>query len=143
MVACVLHTFEKFISLFARWFTRYSYFKVPLEEAVERITSSRSKIKYYEAGMDLNLSEKRTASFRVFQKKILEEYEKMVDEFEFEVLDATRPVHKQQKDVRKLVNRVLKGWRGLPNPIVSAQNYARRQSKIRTGSQSGVKNGIR
>ena len=37
----------------------------------------------------------------------------MAGEFKFEVIDATRPVHKQQKDVRKLVNNVLKGWRGL------------------------------
>ena len=102
------------------------YFQVPLEDAIERITSIRSKIKYYEAGMDLNLSEKRTTSFRLFQSKILEEYEKMSNEFKFKVIDATRPVHKQQKDVRKLVNNVLKGWRGLPNPGNSARNYARR-----------------
>ena len=102
------------------------YFQVPLDDAVERITTARSKLKYYEAGMDLNLSDKRTASFRLFQGKILEEYEKMSDEFKFDVVDATRPVHKQQKDVRKLVNNILKGWRGLPNPVNSARNYARR-----------------
>ena len=117
------------------------YFKVPLDDAVERITSARSKIKYYEAGMDLNLSDKRIASFRQFQGKILREYEKMVGEFGFEVLDATRPVHKQQKEVRRLVNNVLKGWRGLPNPVASARNYARHQAKISSTSQTEVKNG--
>ena len=100
------------------------YFKIPLDDAVERITSARSKIKYYEAGMDLNLSDKRITSFRQFQGKILKEYEKMTGEFGFEVLDATRPVHKQQKEVRRLVNNVLKGWRGLPNPVASARNDA-------------------
>jgi len=117
------------------------YFKVPLDNAVERITSARSKIKYYEAGMDLNLSEKRIASFHQFQGKILKEYEKMVSEFGFEVLDATRPVHKQQKEVRRLVNNVLKGWRGLPNPVVSARNYARHQAKRNSTSQTEVING--
>jgi len=116
------------------------YFDVPLDDAVERITSSRSKLKYYEAGMDLNLSDKRIASFRLFQGKILKEYEKMIGEFGFEVLDATRPVHKQQKDVRKLVNKVLKGWKGLPNPIVSARIYARRQVNPVSTSRTEVKN---
>jgi len=115
------------------------YFKVPLEDAVERITASRAKLKYYEAGMDLNLSDKRTASFRAFQGKILKEYEKLADEFGFKVLDATRPVHKQQKDLRRLVNNVLKGWRGLPNPVMSARNYARKQSKQSRPAKSEVK----
>ncbi len=117
------------------------YFKVPLDDAIERITSARSKLKYYEAGMDLNLSDKRIASFRIFQGKILKEYEKMAGEFGFKVLDATRPVHKQQKEVRRLVNNVLKGWRGLPNPVVSARNYARGQAKRNNTSQTEVKNG--
>jgi dTMP kinase len=104
------------------------YFNVPLPVAVERITSGRTKLKYYEAGMDLNLSEKRTTSFKLFQEKILNEYEKMIDEFNFSVIDATKPVHKQQKEVRKLVEGALKKWRGLPNPELSARNYARRIS---------------
>jgi dTMP kinase len=116
------------------------YFKVPLEIAVERITASRAKLKYYEAGMDLNLSDKRTSSFRAFQGKILKEYEKMVDEFNFKVLDATRPVYKQQKDLRRLVSNVLKGWHGLPNPVMSARNYARRDSSKSDAAQSEVKN---
>ena len=104
------------------------YFKVPLEVAVDRITSGRTKLKYYEAGMDLKLAEKRTTSFELFQEKILKEYKKMIDEYHFNVLDATRPVHKQQKEVRKLVEGALKNWRGLPNPDHSARNYARRIS---------------
>lgn len=102
------------------------YFKVPLEVAVDRITSGRTKLKYYEAGMDLKLADKRTTSFELFQEKILKEYKNMADEYNFSVIDATRPVHKQQKEVRKLVERALKGWRGLPNPEYSARNYARR-----------------
>jgi dTMP kinase len=35
------------------------YFRVPLDDAVERITFGRAKLKYYEAGMDLNLSDNK------------------------------------------------------------------------------------
>ncbi len=103
------------------------YFQVPLDEAVERITSARVKIKYYEAGMDLNLSNNKITSFHLFQERILDEYEKMVDEYDFHVMDAMRPIQKQQKEIRKLINRVLRGWMGLPNPILSAREYTRTQ----------------
>ena len=65
------------------------YFRVPLDVAVERITSSRAKIKYYEAGMDLGLSENRITSFRLFQQRVIDQYDKMVDEFGLTVIDGT------------------------------------------------------
>lgn len=101
------------------------YFDVPLEESIERITSARAKIKFYEAGMDLNLSDKKITSFKLFQSKIQQEYEKMIPEFDFHVIDATLPIQKQQKEIRKLINRILRGWQGLPNPVLSAQMYSR------------------
>lgn len=105
------------------------YFRVPLDDAVERITFGRAKLKYYEAGMDLNLSDNKVTSFRLFQTRILGEYEKMVDEFDFHVIDATQPVQKQQKQIRRLVNQVLSGWEGLPNPVESARNYSRLETR--------------
>jgi dTMP kinase len=105
------------------------YFRVPLDDAVERITFGRSKLKYYEAGMDLNLSDNKITSFRLFQTRILEEYENMVNEFDFQVIDAALPVHVQQNHIRKLVTRILKGWQGLPNPIQSARNYKKMEAQ--------------
>jgi dTMP kinase len=77
--------------------------------------------------MDLNLSEKKVTSFRLFQGKILEEYEKMIPEFGFHVMDATQPIHNQQKEIRQVINGVLRGWEGLPNPVQSAQIYTRKK----------------
>src|SRR5215471_19483804 len=64
------------------------YFRVPLDESLKRILGSRSELKYYEAGMDLNLSTDPSKSFKMFQKRIVTEYEKMVDEFGLTVMDA-------------------------------------------------------
>lgn len=113
------------------------YFQVPLDEAVERITSARAKIKYYEAGMDLNLSDKRVTSFRIFQGKILNEYEKMIQEYNFHVIDAMLPIQIQQKEIRRKINQILKGWKGLPNPELSAKTYNRnlQAEKLKNGSQ--------
>ncbi len=104
------------------------YFRVPLDDAVERITFGRTKLKYYEAGMDLNLSDNRVNSFRLFQTRILEEYENMIDEFDFQVINAVLPIIEQQKQIRRLVSRILRGWQGLPNPIQSARIYKKKTS---------------
>src|ERR1700688_3536776 len=59
------------------------YFKVPLDVALGRILGGRDALKYYEAGMDLDLSRNIEESFRIFQGRILEEYESMIEEMGF------------------------------------------------------------
>jgi dTMP kinase len=76
------------------------YFRAPLDVAVDRILSGRPRLKYYEAGMDLGFSYDRTESFRVFQNKILEQYELMAESDAFVVMDGTLPVNKLQKQMR-------------------------------------------
>ncbi len=106
------------------------YFRVPLEVAVERITSSRAKIKYYEAGMDLGLSDNKIASFKMFQSRIIDEYDRMVEEVGLTVIDGTLPVEKQQKQVREIVKKTLKGWHGLPNPKKNGNQLELVASKV-------------
>lgn len=92
------------------------YFQVPLEIAVDRILSARAQIKYYEAGMDIGLSDNVVTSFRLFQQRIVGEYEKMVEEYRFTVIDGTLPIHTQQQQVRSVFQQVLGDWQGLPAP---------------------------
>ena len=79
------------------------YFRAPLDVAVQRILSGRPKLKYYEAGMDLGLSYDRPESFRLFQARIMDGYDKMVESDNFVVLDGTLPVNKLQKQMREIV----------------------------------------
>ena len=92
------------------------YFQVPVNIAVDRILSGRAKLKYYEAGMDLGLSENKVTSFRLFQQRIVNEYDAMVPEFGLTVVDGTLPVQVQQDMIRQKVKNLIRGWRGLPNP---------------------------
>lgn len=78
------------------------YFRVPLDVAMKRLMSARNGFKFYEAGMDLGLSEDPDESFRVFQNRIIEEYEKMVPEFGMTVIDATLPIPEQQAQMREI-----------------------------------------
>ncbi|MGZ8435524.1 MAG: dTMP kinase [Candidatus Binatia bacterium] len=85
------------------------YFRTPLEVAMKRILGGRDAIKYYEAGMDLGLSDDIEQSFRLFQSQIIDEYEKMVDEFGLVAIDATQSIEEQQAEVRRIVAAALEG----------------------------------
>jgi len=78
---------------------------------VGRILGSRAKIKFYEAGMDLGLSPSPVESFRLFQGKVLEEYDRMAPEYRFQVIDGTRSIDNQQQRVRAVVNRLFDAGR--------------------------------
>lgn len=84
------------------------YFRVPIEIAVNRIISGRPKLKYYEAGMDLGLSKDEYESYRLFQEKIINEYEFMTTRENFTVIDGTMDIEKQQNIVRKSILQVMK-----------------------------------
>lgn len=98
------------------------YFRVPLEVAIGRILGGRNAIKYYEAGMDLGLSRDVEESFRIFQGRILEEYEAMIEEMGFHVIDATGSIEDQQKQMRAIVLRELGG--ALKKDVLSSNGGA-------------------
>ena len=85
------------------------YFRVPLEESLRRIMTGRPALKYYEAGLDLGLSDDPYESFQLFQRRILEEYDRIVDEFGLTVIDATLPLVRQQELMRSIVAPHLEG----------------------------------
>jgi len=85
------------------------YFRVPIEVALDRLLARRVKLKFYEAGMDLGLSASLVESFRLFQGRVLEEYEQTVEEFNLKVVDASSSITSQQRDLRRLVAEYLEG----------------------------------
>jgi dTMP kinase len=85
------------------------YFDVPLDEAVHRIMEGRPALKYYEAGMDLELDADEEESFRIYQGMIRAEYEQLVKEFDLIRMNATDTLVRQQKQMRELVTPHLKG----------------------------------
>lgn len=83
------------------------YFRVPVEVAVSRILAGRPKLKYYEAGMDLNLSNDPYESYRIFQGRIVEQYESMVETEGLVAIDANRGIEEQQLEVRDRVKKLF------------------------------------
>ena len=97
------------------------YYRIPLEVSLSRILTGRTELKYYEAGMDLGLSNDPQESFKLFQQRIVNEYEAMVDEFGLTVMDASLPIPEQQRRMRKIIRPYLQGVRRIRS---SAQESA-------------------
>jgi dTMP kinase len=90
---------------------RAFYFKVPIDVSVSRILSGRAKLKEYEAGMDLHLSADPVESFKIFQGRILDEYQQIVGEYGLTEINATASIGEQQQIVRDLVDETLADYR--------------------------------
>lgn len=101
------------------------YFRVPLDVALGRILAGRPELKFYEAGMDLGLSDDPYRSFELFQSRIFEQYEAMVPEFGLQAIDATLPITQQQSIVRDLVTPHLTG--SLRRPALSLADVLREE----------------
>ena len=88
------------------------YFKVPIEVAIDRLLGgTRGQFKYYEAGMDMGLSQDVKESFRIFQSRILAEYDKIVEEYGLTVMDATQEIEEQQDHMREVVTKALEQYK--------------------------------
>ncbi len=105
------------------------FFKADLEVSLNRILDGRPQLKYFEAGMDLGLSNDPYESFRIFQGRILEQYLAMTKEFGFMMIDANQQVETQQSVVRNLVAKRINladYKRGHPVPSAPPATRARK-----------------
>ena len=94
------------------------YFKVPLDESIRRIVTGRDQLGFYESGQDLGLSASREESFRIFQGRLLEEYDRLTEEYGLITIDATETIAVQQQKVREYVEPLLPGIMQFDNHTV-------------------------
>jgi dTMP kinase len=87
------------------------YFRISVDEAVKRIVGGRDAISYYEAGRDRTHIDDTEESFRVFQGQVIDEYDRMIDEFGLVVIDASQSIEDQQGQMRAAVTAALVGAR--------------------------------
>jgi len=86
------------------------YFRVPVATTLKRKLASRQKISYYEAGMDLGLSDDVEESYERFQSRLKREYDRIAEADRFTVIDSSRPVEEIQRALRGHVRPVLENF---------------------------------
>src|SRR5215212_1546364 len=111
------------------------FFRADLEVSLARILDGRPELKYFEAGMDLQISRDPYESFRIFQGRLLERYLAMSSEFNFVLIDANEPVEEQQNQVRALITEKInlekfKTRGGLLFPKQNTRNHKWRQETV-------------
>jgi dTMP kinase len=105
------------------------YFRVPVDVAIERIMVGRPKLKYYEAGMDLNLSNDPYDSYRIFQGRIIDQYESMVKSEGFIVVDGTSAIEEQQQLVRNTVTGLVSYYEE-QKQLLQQQQFQRQKAQV-------------
>lgn len=82
------------------------YFDVSAKVSLNRICTNRQP-KFYEAGMDMQLSNNPYKSYLLFQNRVIEQYKDMVEEYGLVKIDALDSIHNQQKYVRQITTELL------------------------------------
>ncbi len=80
------------------------YFKVSPDVSLSRINKGRSQLKYYEAGMDMNLSEDPFESYLLLQGRQREIYDGLTQSGRMVEIDADRTIPEVLRSVREIIN---------------------------------------
>jgi dTMP kinase len=95
---------------------RVFYLRASVDDLVTRVLQEGG-FDYWESGMDLHLGDDRYESFVKYQSRIMRQFDKMVEDFGFTVIDATPSIEAVFTDLREQVANVLSSAAGgLPNP---------------------------
>ena len=82
------------------------YIDVSPKESLNRICANRQP-GFYEAGMDMKLSNNPYKSYVLFQNRIVEQYKNMVDEYGLIQINALDSIHEKQDFIRNKVIEIL------------------------------------
>jgi dTMP kinase len=85
---------------------RVFYLRASVDDLVTRVLQEGG-FDYWESGMDLHLGDDRYESFVKYQSRIMSQFDKMVEDFGFTVIDATRPIDAVFTDLREQVSKLL------------------------------------
>lgn len=68
------------------------YLNVPPDILIKRLIAKNGALDYFESGRDIGISGDIYNSFEIYQKRCLEEYQKLKDEYNFIELDGLKPI---------------------------------------------------
>lgn len=84
------------------------YLRLSVDDLVTRVLHSHG-FDYWESGMDLHMGEDLYESFVRYQRWLLAEFDKMVEVYGFQIVDASRPIEDVFEDLHHRIARVLNG----------------------------------
>ncbi len=82
------------------------YLRIGLDDLTRRVVFSRA-FDYWESGMDLHPSEDMFESFCKYQTGLLTQFDRLAEEYGFEVIDSSQPIQTVFARLREGVRQVL------------------------------------
>src|SRR5579872_2922370 len=78
------------------------YLRIGIEELIPRVLQ-RGGFNHWESGMDMHFGEDLFESFVNYQSRLLKQFDDMAQEYNFQVLDASRPVEQIAEQLKQKV----------------------------------------
>jgi dTMP kinase len=84
------------------------YLRIGVDDLIPRVVFSRG-FDYWESGMDVYSTEDMYEGFRKYQTSLLEQFDRLADEYNFKVVDATPEPKKIFEKLRAGITKILEG----------------------------------
>jgi dTMP kinase len=84
------------------------YLRSDLKDLIPRVLSSPAGFDYWESGMDIHLGEDLFDSFNEYQTRMLSTFDSMIEEYGFEVVDATQSIETIYRTLQRRIGRLLR-----------------------------------
>jgi dTMP kinase len=86
---------------------RVFFLRLDPDELIRRTLRRGGELDYWEAGRDIGLAPDLYTSFRMYQSRMLEEFDRMAELYGFTTIDASRSVEEVQAELRHEVADLL------------------------------------
>jgi dTMP kinase len=109
------------------------YLRIDVETLALRVIETTG-MNYWESGMDLRLGADLYDSFKKYQSLLINEFDKMAEEFHFDVVDARKSPEEIQEELRGHILPVLQNFKRTDNPEPVRVQQVTRKGMPREGS---------
>ena len=92
------------------------YLRIDVDTLALRVIETKG-MNYWESGMDLRLGVDLFDSFKKYQSSLIEEFDKMAEEFHFQVIDARKPPEEIQDSLRSKIQPILMNGKRPLEPV--------------------------
>jgi Thymidylate kinase len=94
------------------------YLRIDVETLALRVIESKG-MNYWESGMDLRLGADLYESFKKYQSLLIKEFDKMAEEFSFQVIDARKSLEEIQAELRATIQPLLSETPAHTSPAIA------------------------
>ena len=105
------------------------YLKTDVATLIPRVIGSKG-MDYWESGMDMHLGEDLYDSFSVYQQRMIDEYDLMVKEFKFDVIDTVgQSMDAIQQELRQRIEPIVRRPRKIDPSLLDPRALKPAQEK--------------